>query len=182
MTMKDILENPKKNKWFELSQNSNISMKDILENPDKPWEWKWVSLNSSISMKDVLENPDKPWMWDFLSLNASITIKDVSENQDKPWNWNYLSLNPNITIKYIFENPDKPWNDFFLSLNKFKLDVNLNDLHFRKIKSIKSKIKNSHKNFFYSYIIKHPSQKFYKWYCGEGGIGRIIDNERQMDL
>ena len=133
----------------------------------------------------VLENPDNPdnplyrgkWNWWCLSRNKNITIKHVLQNPDKPWDWNNLSHNPNITIEDVLRNPDKDWGWSFISYNKFKYDTALNTLHLRKLKRIKCNSGSC--NFKLYSVIKHPSQKFYKWYCGEGGIGREIDNNRQ---
>ena len=109
-----------------------------------------------------------------MSQNPNITIKNVIENPDKPWDWSILSCNPNITIKDVIENSDKPWDWSLLSDNTFKYYS-----RFKCVKSIRSKYKNID---FRIYSLKHHSQKFYKWYCGEGGIGRRIDNERQLRL
>ena len=120
-------------------------MKDILDNPDKDWNWNYLSMNSNITMKDILDNPDKPWNWNYLSMNSNITIKDVKNNHDKPWNWNYLSC------------------------NKFKYDNSLQKIQCNTLKQIT--------NIFHKYkrVYSHPSQDFWKWYCGDRGIGRSID-------
>ena len=62
--------------------------------------------------------------------------------------------------------------------------VIMKNIHIKKIKLFtKTKMKRKkHINFKLYNILKHPSQKFYKWYCSEGGIGRRIDNERQTGI
>ena len=96
-------------------------------------------------MKDVINNPNKHWDWECLSCNPTITMKDVKDNPDKPWDWNSLSY------------------------NKFKYDKSLQKVQFNKLKSLdKNKIK-------YKKVFSHKSQDFWKWYCGEGGIGRNVD-------
>ena len=153
-------------------------MDDIFQNPHNPWYFGYVSINPNITMKDVLDHPEIKWNWNCLSMNPGITIDDVLQNPDKPWNDMFIIYNPNVTLEYIRKcyHIHLLWEN--LSQNKFKYDTNLNLIHIKRVKYVRQKCK-IYKNYF---LIKHPSQKFYKWYCGEEGIGRKIDNERQMRL
>ena len=120
-------------------------------------------------MEYVKNNPDKPWNYFWLSCNPNITMEDVKNNPYKPWNWKCLSKNPNITMNDVKNNPYKPWNWKCLSMNKFKYDNSLQKIQYKKLKSInKNKMK-------YKRVFSHRSQDFWKWYCGERGIGRSID-------
>ena len=102
-------------------------------------------------------------------IETSYLMKFVLDNPDNPWDWIVLSYNPNITIKDVKDNPDKPWNYYYLSCNKFKYDKSLQKIQFNKLKSInKNKMK-------YKKVFSHRSQDFWKWYCGDGGIGRSVD-------
>ena len=183
--MDDILENPDKPwVWEYFDLNPNITMKYILDHPDKDWDWKTLSYRLNITLNDVLENPDKPWDWKNLSTNLNIKMNDVTKNPDKPWDWNELSNNPGISLNDILKNINNSWNWSYVSFNTFKFDDRLNNTHLKKLQlmRLRSKFFRSKSCFKLYKILTHPSQKFYKWYCGEGGIGRRIDNERQMRM
>ena len=78
----------------------------------------------------------------------------------------------------VKDNPDKPWNWSWLSSNKFKYDKSLQKIQYKKLRNqcgslfetrvLKNKMK-------YKRVFSHHSQDFWKWYCGDGGIGRSVD-------
>ena len=102
----------------------------------------------------------------------------VKNNPDKPWTWYGLSRNPNITMEDVKDNPDKPWDWEGLSYNKFKYDKSLQKVQFNKLKNhcVTGVFKSINKNKMkYKRVFSHRSQDFWKWYCGENGIGRSVD-------
>ena len=115
-----------------------------------------------------------------LSSNPAITPEFVLSHPEKPWNWGMLSLNPSVTLEFVISHPEKPWDWTSLSVNKFKYDKGLQRMHINKLKRIRTKVKSFRiKNWYKLYLlIKDPSQCFWKWYCGEGGIGRVVDIKR----
>ena len=72
----------------------------------------------------------------------------------------------------VKNNPDKPWNWGELSINKFKYDKSLQVFQYIKLKRF---LPQSLKSTKYKKIFSHTSQDFWKWYCGDGGIGRSVD-------
>ena len=121
---------------------------------------------------------DKPWDWYGLSINPNITMNDVKNNPDKPWNYIWLSSNPNVTMNDVKNNPDKPWNWDELSNNKFKYDKSLQKVQYKKLKIYCVRIEETgvlKNKMKYKRVFSHRSQDFWRWYCGEGGIGRRVD-------
>lgn len=169
--------------WKLLSWNPSITWDIVKSNPHRPWNWYWLIRNLSITMDIIMANSNKEhcnWYW--LSSNPNITMDIVTTNLDKPWEWDELSRNPNITVDIIRANPDKPWNWYYLSRNEFKYNSELNEIHLKKLRKIRNKIKSFIKiKKWYKLYLLTKTQKFWKWYCGPDGIGRKIDHKRILE-
>ena len=191
--------------WSNISNDEDITMDLVNKYPNSPWVWEFLSGNPGVTMENIQNNIDKPWVYDAISGNPNITVKFIKDNLLNEWNWFEISRNPNITMKDFLDNISLPWdldgisnnpnltvdividnshihwNFDWVSCNKFKYNKELRELHERKIKKSKLRGFNMKNWYLLNLVIKHPSQKFYKWYCGEGGIGRRIDNQRQIN-
>ena len=165
---------------YSLSMNPNITPEFVLAHPEKPWYWDCLSENPSITPEFILSHPEIDWDWSCLSMNPVITPEFILAHPEKPWNYYWLSMNPNITSEFIISHPNKPWNWYELSNNEFKYDKCLQKLHINKLKQIRTRVKSFRiKNWYGLYLlIRDPSQCFWKWYCGEGGVGRMVDIAR----
>ncbi len=145
--------------------------------------WKYLSSNPNITFDFIIKHKNQKWNWNYLSRNPAISTKNIEDTLNNKdylwclWDWNSISLNCNITIEFIEKYIDKiNWK--FLSNNKFKYNERLFYHHINKLKKIRRKVKTFKIKNWYKLYLLTKEEKFWKWYCAKGNIGRKVDIKR----
>lgn len=90
----------KRDDWWMLSANPNITIDMVEKYPDLPWRWDGLSRNTNMTINIVNSYPDDNWTWD--NLSEHMNIYSVLANLDKPWDWYILTDREDVTWEIIY--------------------------------------------------------------------------------
>ncbi len=132
ITIKDVLQHPRRWCYNTLSRNPGIKLKDVLDWPKLPWSYRFLSGNPSVTFDEILSRPELPWNFYYVSYNPNITIDIVLAHSKKNWSFDMLSQNKGIKIEDILARPELPWcydkmllNPNFTFKDLFRFNISL---------------------------------------------------------
>jgi hypothetical protein len=184
--MTDVLHIKAPWNWHRLGSNPSITMEDIFANFDQFWGG-CINYNPNLTLKDVFSRPDIGWSWSSLCQNPAIPVSEMIVGPsiaDRNWfrNWRHLSWNPNMTFDYILLHADKPWNWYALSSNEFRYAKNLQQIHIRKMKKLRERMRTFTLPKWYKLSCLVKTKAFCEWYYAPDNIGGQISKRRIAHL